>query len=403
MKIGILTFYKVANFGANLQAISTYYYLKNNGYIPIFINYMSEYTEQEWTMQKRSLQAQTHANFINNIIKEQTTICHTTEEIKKVIEDHNIEAIIVGSDAVVQHHPLLSRIKMGKRKPFYISHPRPESMFPNPFWGIDLASEIPMSMMSVSSQNSAYNLFSGKLKQRMKETLSFFKYISVRDSWTKKMMENILNKQIIEITPDPVFAFNYNASNIIPSEKEIRKRFNLPNYYVLISLHSQSLSLNTLNELKREFEKKGITCVALPMPFGFKFKHPFNYKINTPLSPIDWYALIKYSYAYIGSNMHPIVVSLHNSVPCFSIDHWGTRNFFNRSKKDGSSKVAHILSVYGLQSNRREIEGKQCMVNASEIVNAIYSFPKEYVTSISKKQYEAYSNMMQNILNSLKS
>ena len=30
MRIGILTFYKVANFGANLQALSTFYYLKSN-------------------------------------------------------------------------------------------------------------------------------------------------------------------------------------------------------------------------------------------------------------------------------------------------------------------------------------------------------------------------------------
>lgn len=37
MNIGILTYYRVANFGANLQAVSTYYYLKNNGYNPLFI------------------------------------------------------------------------------------------------------------------------------------------------------------------------------------------------------------------------------------------------------------------------------------------------------------------------------------------------------------------------------
>ena len=39
MKIGVLTFLNVANFGANLQATSTYYYLKNHGHVPVFINY----------------------------------------------------------------------------------------------------------------------------------------------------------------------------------------------------------------------------------------------------------------------------------------------------------------------------------------------------------------------------
>ena len=31
MRIGVITYYKVKNFGANLQAVSTYMYLKNNG------------------------------------------------------------------------------------------------------------------------------------------------------------------------------------------------------------------------------------------------------------------------------------------------------------------------------------------------------------------------------------
>ena len=38
MKIGVLTFLHVANFGANLQATSTYYYLINQGHTPILSN-----------------------------------------------------------------------------------------------------------------------------------------------------------------------------------------------------------------------------------------------------------------------------------------------------------------------------------------------------------------------------
>ena len=35
MRIGLLTYHWVANYGANLQALSTYCYLDNNGYNPI--------------------------------------------------------------------------------------------------------------------------------------------------------------------------------------------------------------------------------------------------------------------------------------------------------------------------------------------------------------------------------
>lgn len=52
MNIGILTYYRVANFGANLQAVSTYYYLKNNGYNPLFILYESDDTVKTFRRNK---------------------------------------------------------------------------------------------------------------------------------------------------------------------------------------------------------------------------------------------------------------------------------------------------------------------------------------------------------------
>lgn len=36
MKIGVLTYYRTGNFGANLQAVSTYNYLKKKGHEVIF-------------------------------------------------------------------------------------------------------------------------------------------------------------------------------------------------------------------------------------------------------------------------------------------------------------------------------------------------------------------------------
>lgn len=64
-------------------------------------------------------------------------------------------------------------------------------------------------------------------------------------------------------------------------------------------------------------------CIAFPMPVGIRFKHPFAYEIGIPLPVLNWYGLIKYASAYVGSNMHPIIVSLHNGTPCYSIDYWG--------------------------------------------------------------------------------
>jgi hypothetical protein len=49
MKIGILSFYREINFGATLQALSTYKYLEKAGHFPIFINYYSEKKDKKYT------------------------------------------------------------------------------------------------------------------------------------------------------------------------------------------------------------------------------------------------------------------------------------------------------------------------------------------------------------------
>ena len=68
MNIGILTFYRVANFGANLQALSTYSYLKNRGYNPIFIYYESERTEYVFKQSCISQEQKfAHLNFVDNL------------------------------------------------------------------------------------------------------------------------------------------------------------------------------------------------------------------------------------------------------------------------------------------------------------------------------------------------
>lgn len=402
MNIGILTFYKVANFGANIQGVSTYYYLKKIGYNPIFLNYVSVKTENSLEESyKKSVQTKAHIDFVNSYIENQTENLYNSDDVVAAIDKYHIDAIIIGSDAVVQHHPLLSRIHRGRRKPFYISHPAPERMFPNPFWGCGFDDKIPTVMMSVSSQNSKYSQFSKSLKSRMCNTLNNMKYISVRDTWTLNMMKAIGVNYDVKVTPDPVFAFNYNAGHLVPSEDDIRKRFSLPKDYVLVSLHSQSLTLKTLDELNSMFKAVGKTCVAFPMPGGVRYQHHFDYEIKVPLSSIDWYALIKYASGYVGSNMHPIIVSLHNAVPCFSIDHWGTKDFFNRTVRDGSSKVEHIMGEFGLKNYVKPIDNDICYVEASVIVDAIQKFPCEHVRKVALDKYDEYLKMMDEIMNKI--
>lgn len=402
MNIGILTYYRVNNFGANLQALSTYRFFKSKGLNPIFIHYMSKKLYETCNDINNDIQKKEHIDFIDNYIENQSDLCYNANDVIKVIKNNNIKAIVIGSDAVVQHHSLIERIKKGKRKPIFIQPISKDRIFPNIFWGVGIPNDVKLIMMSVSSQNSRYKLFSQLTKFKMKKSLCRFNYISARDTWTANMFKSILNKKIT-VTPDPVFAFNYNCSDLIPSFNDIIEKYKLPSKYILICLKSQALPISELQELKIEFQNLGLTCIAFPISTGIKFSHPFDYEIQLPLSPIDWYALIKYSSGYIGGNMHPIIVSLHNSVPCVSFDDYINYNFFGKAIKDKSSKIEHIMEVFNLNNtNLTKIENEKCNMSTKAIVNAILNFPKDNVTEMSKNYYSKYLFMMNEIISILK-
>ena len=401
MRIGVLTFYNNANFGANLQALSTYRYLLNNGHEPVFINYKSKANLMRWTKkQQENAQFKAHIEFVKKYIYKQTEFCSNTEELREILCKYKIEGIILGSDAVLQHHPLISRLKKGRYLPVKVNKYMSEMMYPNPFWGDGFSDIIPTAMMSVSSQNSEYMDFASWTKAKMRKNLQSMRYVSVRDTWTQKMIESITG-DLVEITPDPVFAFNYNAEDTILSKEEIVKKYSIPNDYVLISLRGQCLEVAQLDEIKEKFDNLGLTCVALTMPEGVLFHHNFEHSIVPSLPSNDWYALIKYSSGYIGSNMHPIVVCLHNAVPCVSLDNWGRTNYFGNKINDGSSKVEHIMKEFGVGDNHHMINDGKCIISTDQLIKEIVKFPKQQVSEHSKIMLERYKEMMEAIITSL--
>lgn len=409
MKIGVLTFLHVANFGANLQATSTYYYLKNQGHTPIFINYTSyqveitnKISQLKKKLQNRSISIQTleHEKFIKEQIKNQTRNVHTCSQVFEVIKEEGIEAVIIGSDAVAQHWPLFSTLKLGKHRPFWIEPLQQERRFPNPFWGVGFSDKIPTAMMSVSSQNSKYPIFTKSVLKRIAKQIDTMTYIFVRDAWTKDMMLAAQPSRSIEVTPDPVFALNYNLGDLIPSENDIRRKFELPEKYVLIGLRSQVYTYEELDKMNELLMSEGKECVAFNIDGVYAYKHPFKYEIKLPLNPLDWFGLIKYASAYIGSNMHPIVSSLTNGVPCFSIDNWGIVDFWGKKKTSKSSKVYDVLSQYGLTDYWCSIENGKCSTTVEKIIEKLHNFPTDKVKQISIKRVNVYKNMMERIISS---
>lgn len=406
MRIGILTYHCVTNFGAQLQALSTIGYMRKNGHEPIILNWFPQDLEDFYLRQHPRCQFDEQFQFAMNVMPV-SELCRTSDELYRQIDNLNLDAIFLGSDALFDYVPLKSRFRYNRRKLKKIPmHVTCNHDLPNPFWGSfndNIKKKIPYSGFSISSQNMPYYDLSSEEKKELGRLLQNFSMITSRDEWTMEMIKNVSGRDDITITPDPVFAFNYNTNYNIKKE-ELLKKYNLPDNYILISFCKERLSDSFVNEVVAMVEAKtGSTGVSFPMPRGLK-KFRTRKSIELPLPTLDWYYLIKYSQGYIGELMHPIIVCLHNSVPFFCFDQYGTSKriipFLWSEFIPESSKIYDIL-------NRADMLQNMCSykyvnkITPDNVVQRFFGFDKDKCSTFAEKQYTSYIKGMGKVMSSI--
>lgn len=390
------------NFGAQLQALSTIGYLRNHGYNPIMLHWYPEDLEEFYHKRAPKEQNKLQMTFAEESMP-LSRLCRTLEDLCAEIQRQRIDALFLGSDALFDYTPMFFRfnysIKKLKKVPIFVTS---NHRLPNPFWAsFNDMLEIPLPVVgfSISSQNMPYDKLNKSERAELGRLLEYFNGITARDEWTQKLI-GYLGRNNVEITPDPVFAFNSNTDFEIAKE-EICKKYNLPEKYILISFIYPNLTDEFVNEIIDKVESAtGAECVSFPMPDMLR---KFNTKhiIQLPLSPLDWYYLIKYSQGYIGERMHPIIVSLHNSVPFFCFDQYGAEKViiprlwsFFQSK---SSKIYDILE-------RAELLNNMCFyadikkITPQFVVDRFLSFNVPHCEKFAETMIDKYNLGMENLL-----
>lgn len=408
MKIGLLAYHAVCNFGAMLQLLSTYMFLKNHGHEPVIINWVAKDLENYYAQNTPISQIENQLKLRLQLWKE-TALCRTIKDVANIISNEQIDAVIIGSDAVAQHHPLFERIVFPCRNIIAINSVTSDVLFPNPFWGIwtdYLDKPVPVALMSAASQDSKYKYISKKLRKQMKGRIMAFSYVSVRDVDTQKMFSFITEGQCCpSVTPDPVFAFNQNAASLVPSKEELMKKYGLSGKYMLISFKNEkrcNVSQTWLNKFQDIAKHHGIQCVSLPFSTSLSAGE-LESEIALPLNPIDWYALLKYSCGYIGNNMHPIVVCIHNTVPFFSFDNYGTKHANGLFCDSSTSKIRHILKVANLLDCRIASNSLFRRTPSPEhVFNKLQTFDKAKCKNFAQGYLNKYNEMMTKILERLR-
>lgn len=404
MKIGILTYHCVPNFGAQLQAMSTVGYLKRMGHTPVVLHWYPKDLEAQYNRRAPKIQVNCQKQFAE-INFPLSRLCRNEKELILEIERNQLDMIITGSDALFKYKPIIERRRsFSKRRLRFINnYVSSETLNGNPFfcdyYG-SLSKQIPVVTFSVSSQNCPYFKMNQEEREKMGHYLRNFKVITVRDQWTKNMVEEISGIKEVPITPDPVFAFNQNCYIHIASKEEITKEFGLPDNYALISFTKSEMNPNYAQDIVQRLQEKGITPISLPEPEGLA-DFGFSHKIELPLTPIKWYALIQHAEAYIGTRMHPIIVSLHNSTPFYSFDGNGTYDAQTGQFNQNSSKIFDILKRAHLEMNTYALKSGLPFTPPREIVEKICSFNKQSCTAFSTKMTESYNAAMNYIFKSI--
>ena len=405
MKIGLLAYHSAINFGATLQLYSTYCFVKNRGHQPVVINWvapdLADYYSANATQEQMLMQES-----MRRALWVETAACSTSQDVADVIKAEKIDAVVIGSDAVAQHHSVLERLAFPCRTIVGLRGTHSDCQFPNAFWADwqdFLPAKIPVAVISASCQDSAYRYMRFGLRKAMCRRVMDYYYLSVRDSWTQRMMSHITHGKLLpDVTPDPVFAFEQNASHVVPEKEVLLKRYNLPDDYILMSfINKTTVTQQWIDSFAAIAASHGKTCVMLPFAHAESFGQ-LAHTISLPLSPIDWYALIKYSSGYVGHNMHPIVVSLHNNVPFFSFDNYGTKRFNGLWPSDESSKIRHILQLADLMEQRVPCLSKKFKAPAPEFVyNRLIATDKQKLREFAGEYLALYNDMMRRAVHSI--
>lgn len=393
MKIGILTFHRPANFGANLQAYSSYRYFASIGHDVKVINYLRD-VDLNYKNRVSQTQIDAHINFVESklpITKE----VYTVKELQALVKEERFDLIAIGADAVWRS---------------------PENdciFFAKWLFECPEIADIPVISMSAAHMGNGFMNISDNKRRAIKDCLDKFAFISTRDTWTRDMINrDIYNgfQKAQTINPDPVFMLDNLNNEVWESQG-----FESKKYYIM-SLNANwckgKMGKNRMkwfNDFKAMVNRNGYKLVELPIPEG-PSGMPFDHTVQFPIDPLQWYLWIKNAKAYCGLRFHAIVSSISAGTPFFSIDSYGTCTRITyllqklglyklAAKGDENSKIRNILKDSKFEEYR--IDSFIENFPAKRLFNMLEKVDGKEIKDLRDKFINEYVNNLQQMFNAI--
>lgn len=367
MKIGILTYHSVGNFGANLQAYATYHVLNKMGHNAKIIDYYPSEMEQVERKNCSNIQFNEHRAFIKKMTV-LTNRCQNDEDLAETCIKEKFDHILIGADAVFL---LDKKVKDFKN--------------PNPFWANWIftrkeLSNTKVSSLSASSMGTNFNNFSKQEQEDLNQNLKGFNTLTVRDEWTKKEFQKLSQREII-VTPDPV------------SYLKSTKKRNDKNKYILFSaINNEFINEIWINNFIDKAHSEGLEVGLLPTTEGV-LKGNFDFTIDFPIDPLEWLEWIANSQGYVGMRFHPVVIAIFNEIPFVALDHY-VRYKYRYIANKRTSKTYDLCKKYGYENQWYNI--KKSIPSEKVIIEKLKNF--KINNEIAKKSSENFQSVLEKII-----
>ena len=298
--VGILTFHHAHNYGAYLQACALCNRLnQESDFHCEIINYRMEREQSFYDPRSKSAlkrivrfkkysfmakQYEVFENAVNtrDMPLSSESLASDSQDAFRAFIKGKYDIIIVGSDEVWKIDSLRG--------------------FPNPYWLHDDIDSVKVSY-AASCRKSITELSSDQI-WFIREALSSYDLISVRDCYTKELVDSVLGCQCAMECCDPSFLYDFEVPKRAVTEI-LKGKCSLDESKrtMVVMVSDKQLAFKLLRSFRREYNVISV------------FEFHFGYVNVADLTPMEWLQLIRNSDAVITTYFHGTCFSLIYNTP----------------------------------------------------------------------------------------
>lgn len=345
-KVAIMTWYHYPNFGTALQVTALSYIIKKMGYQPEVIQYIptGKVVKQGDYANLSFVLKEVKSKFDNfNIIKEKqrdiafytflknniklTQPCQTASRLFSLNDE--FDAFICGSDQIWA-----------------------PSVFDSKYF-LDFVKD-PSKMIAYAPSIGLYMIDDLYVRRRMKENITRFKHLSIREEHGKSLIKELTGKDA-EVVLDPTLLLTSEEWDSMTKMQEESEP-----YILCYFLGNNKLPWKHVKILSK---KLGFPVRIIPI-----FKQDLRRKYQTILGvgPAEFLKLIKNAAFVCTDSLHGTIFSIIYEKPFYVYP-----RFSDRDKNSQNSRIYHILKITGLEDrlikNKLEIKDSPMECNFEEV------------------------------------